>query len=181
MEWGGDEQPFDTTDVASQIRRSIDELENGERLFEGSPISGSLALCQLFRWGYGAGVSHRNLDTLLQTIHQLLPHDNTLPTTVREAVHKIKPLRQGHRVVDVCRKDCCSFEGPLASATECPHCSLPRYKPGGGKKSYKTYYRWSLAAAAALKFLTPESAQKVTAHNRLQSRDGVVRSIHGKL
>lgn len=177
----GNSSPFDLTDTVAKLRRAMTELEHGERLYEGSSVSAALAVCKVLSWGYyEAGVAHRQLDNLFETIGSLLPEKNLMPRCVKDAVETVKELRQGHQVVHVCRNDCCRFEGPLARALECPECKLARYKPGGGKKPFKSYQRWSLVESTAMKFLSPGSVEEIKAHASLQSTDGVIRSIYGE-
>jgi hypothetical protein len=52
---------------------------------------------------------------------------------------------------------------------------------GSKRKPRKKFYSWPVASSALTMFSSPEKVAEVTAHSRLRSTDGVIRSLHGEL
>jgi hypothetical protein len=177
-----DTGPPDYTDVAGTVQRVLDGVESGQSLYEGAPFTALAASAGLLNFGYVAGLSIAKQDELFNIVHRLLPQENHLPSSSKDAEKKLLQLRRGYRVIHCCPNDCMLFNEDLAGAQACIKCNEPRYKGDGlGKKPRKACYSWSIAEAAATMFSTPKKARKVRAHERLRSKDGAVRTIHGKL
>jgi hypothetical protein len=177
-----DESQAEFINDIAEMQKVLDEMDSGERLYSGSKFSKEVACAMLLKLTCNAQIPQRHANDMFQCFRTLLPEGNTLPCTVKEALSLLTAARQSFKVVHACSNDCCTYEGQLRDAVACPACDKPRYKGDGtGRKPVKVVYRWSVARQVASLFSTPEKADMMKAHAKLRSRDGVVRSIFGKL
>jgi hypothetical protein len=177
---GLDEQ---ARDPVASLEAALNQIESGEPLYGHGHVSRALVEAALLKYGLDAGISWRRHDNLFELVKFILPQDNSLSSSTAEASSFLRDISPPYRVIHVCPQDCCAYTGPLENETECikDTCGMPRFKLEGSRhKPRKVFYSWAVASSAVTMFSSQEKVGQLTAHSRMRSKDGVIRSLHGK-
>ncbi|KAL5718941.1 hypothetical protein ACHQM5_011792 [Ranunculus cassubicifolius] len=74
------------------------------------------------------GLSNKCFTTILETVHDLLPNENTIPDSKYSAEKLIKDFQLEDEEIHACINDCCLFRRDLKNSVTCPTCSSSRWK-----------------------------------------------------
>src|SRR5664279_4668794 len=94
---------------------------------EDSRLKVSLNVLQMkakYKW------SDVSVDAFLQYWHNVLPQENTCPSSLDEAKKVVCPFDLPHEKYHVCVNDCYIYREEDADKTTCPVCNAARYKKG---------------------------------------------------
>ncbi|TYK28917.1 transposase [Cucumis melo var. makuwa] len=86
------------------------------------------ALVRLYNLKVRYGWSNTSFSELLSIISDLLPDNNTIPTSLYEAKKTLGVLGLSYQKIDACPNDCCLYRKEYANSTKCNKYGLSRWK-----------------------------------------------------
>lgn len=99
------------------------------RIFTGARVSRLSAILMLLNLQARYQASNALLDDLLRILNtQILPTENTLPSTWQEAKKLLQSIGMAYELIHACPNDCVLFRGEYADLSHCPQCEESRYR-----------------------------------------------------
>jgi len=83
---------------------------------------------RLFNMKARNGWTDRSFTELLEFLHEILPQDNTLPTSHYEAKKIFCPMGLEYRKIHACPNDCILYRKEFEGFHKCPRYGVSRYK-----------------------------------------------------
>lgn len=83
------------------------------------------------------GLSYKGFNELLEIVHDMLPHPNTLPNSMYSTKELLKNFDLGYEKIHACVNDCFFFRNDLESLDTCPRCGASRWKVNQSTKKIK--------------------------------------------
>ncbi|KAH1246917.1 hypothetical protein GmHk_06G016914 [Glycine max] len=74
------------------------------------------------------GWSDKSFTSLLEVVHNLLPEDNTLPTSYYTGKKILCPMGMEYQKIHACPNDCILYRHEFHEMSKCPICGTSRYK-----------------------------------------------------
>lgn len=96
------------------------------------------ALIKLFILKGKYGWSDSSFSDLLRLLGDILPKDNTLPTSTYEAKKIMSALGIEYKKISACLNDCILYRNEHADLEVCPTCGLSHWKKQDGYKDKYT-------------------------------------------
>lgn len=118
--------------------------ESAVPLYEGSKTSRVAAVILLLNCFAVFGVSNACATELLKLLSEILPVNNTLPKSYREARKFVRHLGLSFDSIHACRNGCCLFRKELEGAMNCPGCGQMRYKSESNRTPVKVLRHFPL-------------------------------------
>ena len=138
------------------------------------------AVVHVFAWfSSHPSISKEAFSKNLEIWHSILPQDNLLPKSYKEAYQLIKPFLIPEIIFHVCPNDCIFFRGEYKDNLRCPKCNSPRFKTG--KIPTRTFHYLPLGPRLARNFGTKDISCILQSHSGekpLLGNDGNMNDIH---
>ncbi|XP_021747785.1 uncharacterized protein LOC110713633 isoform X6 [Chenopodium quinoa] len=195
LDWGGahDEPNEDNTweggDHLEELTRVIEEelqdcpemldnITNDAKtpLYPGCTKHTRLStILKLYNMKAGNGWSDKSFTTLLEFLKDVLPEDNTIPSSSYEAQKMLRSMGMSYERIHACPNDCILYRKEYASLTKCPECNVSRYKKKD-KVPAKVLWYFPIVPRFRRLFSSPEDAKNLTWHaNGRIKDDGMLR------
>ena len=117
---------------------------------------------------------------LFETIADMLPDGNGLPTSTYRAKKLVCPMGLDYKKIHACPRDCVLYRKEYAEMENCPRCGLSRYKikdASSKKKGVPVKVLWYLPVIPRFRrlFLNEKNANLLRWHSEGRKRDGLMR------
>ena len=86
------------------------------------------AIMGLYRVKVKSGMSENYFDQLIRLIHDMLPLDNVLPTSIGDVKKFLKLFGFGYDIIHACKNDCILYRKEYADMVSCPRCKVSRWE-----------------------------------------------------
>jgi hypothetical protein len=166
----------------AQGQRHWQEAEAHARtpIFQGARLSRLAAILGLLN----IQAKHKASNTMLSDIFQycnslLLPEENVLPGSWKEAKKVLSSIGMEYEIVHACINDCMLFHGNNANLTECSKCEEARYDPRmiTGKVPRKSVRWFPIIPRLLHMYRCTDLAELMIWHKKHRSQAGVMRLI----
>ena len=149
-------------------------------LYEGSECSKLDSMLKLHNWRARFGISDNAFTDLLSSVGSLLPEDHVLPVNAYEAKKTLSNLGLEYIKFHACPNECVLYRGVNESASECPKCSLSRWKLGKDGKARvnipaKVMWYFPIIPRFKRMFKSASTAKLLTWHSDKRIQDGQMR------
>ncbi|XP_022870847.1 uncharacterized protein LOC111390092 [Olea europaea var. sylvestris] len=82
----------------------------------------------MFKHKASHGLSDSGFDELISLVRDMLPENNTLPSSFYEMKKLVNTFDLGYEKIHACYNDCCLYRKELEHAEVCPKCGSSRWK-----------------------------------------------------
>lgn len=143
-----------------------------------SKLSGVLTL---FNLKAKNGWSNTSFDSLLETLQDLLPEGNEIPSSTYYAKKLINPLGLDYTKIHACPNDCVLYRKEYENFDVCPKCGESRYKCEGSKVDRKKWppakVIWYLPIIPRFRrlFSIKKDAKHLVWHDEGRKKDDLIR------
>ena len=86
------------------------------------------AIMGLYRIKVKSGMSENYFDQLIRLIHDMLPLDNVLPTSIGDVKKFLKLFGFVYDIIHACKNDCILYRKEYADMVSCPRCKVSRWE-----------------------------------------------------
>nr|XP_017233077.1 PREDICTED: uncharacterized protein LOC108207129 [Daucus carota subsp. sativus] len=137
-------------------------------------------MLKLHNWRARFGISDNAFTDLLSSVGSLLPEDHVLPVNAYEAKKTLSNLGLEYIKFHACPNECVLYRGVNESASECPKCSLSRWKLGKDGKARvnipaKVMWYFPIIPRFKRMFKSASTAKLLTWHSDKRIQDGQMR------
>ncbi|XP_022860332.1 uncharacterized protein LOC111380901 [Olea europaea var. sylvestris] len=141
-------------------------------------MSASVAM---FKHKASHGLSDRGFDDLINLVRDMLPENNTLPSSFYEMKKLVNTFDLGYEKIHACFNDCCLYRKELEHAEVCPKCGSSRWKVNKRTKTIekkvpaKVLRYFPIIPRLKRMFGIDEMATQLRWHASNKSSDGKIR------
>ena len=149
-------------DEPDSLKSLLEECD--KPLYVGSKYNALSGLLKFQHLKGQFGWSDASFDALLSVLKDILPSNNTIPSSIYESKKLLKGVGLQYEKIHACENDCVLFWKEHKDASQCPTCGTSRWKKNSKNIPSKVLWYFPIIPRFRRMFSIPQIAHDLTWH-----------------